>query len=183
MNKYRNMIPKIVVNDNIIAYNIPLELIRNTNQTCGNFIISSNISDPKYNDIFITGTLKDKNMQYTDYEAILSELGFSHNSRRITIFSGTRKSGIDLHNRRYAKENKYCLALFPANYDGLNTKNAGTECNFKMLEKCKFLIAFWDGRVNSITYNVILSAIKREIPCIIINTEGGADYDSVYCNS
>ncbi len=62
----------------------------------------------------------------------------------IVIVSGCA-SGADAIGERYARENKFSVEKYPANWEK-HGKSAGPLRNKKMAEICDFVICFWDKR-------------------------------------
>ena len=63
---------------------------------------------------------------------------------KIIILSG-HCTGVDMMAERYAKENKFDLEIYPAEWDKYG-KSAGPRRNREMVLKADFIIAFWDGK-------------------------------------
>ena len=89
---------------------------------------------------------------FSDYEklkAAADSIIPSEPNNDITIISG-HANGADALGERYAREHKYNLELFPANWS-LYGKAAGPIRNAKMANRANefdkgVLVAFWDGR-------------------------------------
>ena len=81
---------------------------------------------------------------FNDYETLCKVCDHMlSKQKKIEIVSGTA-GGADRLGELYAKENKYLLKQFPADWGKLG-KKAGYVRNEKMAEYADALIAFWDG--------------------------------------
>lgn len=83
------------------------------------------------------------------------------NTEKITIISG-HCSGVDLMAEKYAKQNRYSLEIYPAEWKKYG-KSAGPRRNKVMVEKANYVIAFWDNKSRG-TRNLIEIANKLNKP-------------------
>lgn len=82
---------------------------------------------------------------FNDYQLLKDKCDYLLSKTKcIEIVSGTAK-GADLLGERYARENKYKLHKFPADWN-LHGKKAGVIRNKEMAMFADALIAFWDGK-------------------------------------
>lgn len=108
---------------------------------------------------------------FTNYKFVQDKLDALFRNRKddsnITILSGTA-SGTDKLGERYAKNRKYSLKTFPANWKDFG-RAAGPIRNTEMVKEGTHLVAFWDGKSKG-TADIISKAIKKGIPIRIYDT-------------
>ena len=83
--------------------------------------------------------------EFKDYKLLCKICDLKlRNKDDVEIVSGTAR-GTDQLGEKYAKERKYILKEFPANWDEFG-KSAGYIRNKQMAEYADALICFWDGK-------------------------------------
>ena len=99
---------------------------------------------------------------FTDYKILYDFCDYiiGEPEDEVEIVSGTAK-GADKLGERYAKDKKYKLKEFPANWEE-HGKSAGYRRNFEMAKYADLLIAFHDGESKG-TQNMIDIANKKGI--------------------
>lgn len=86
--------------------------------------------------------------------------------KNIEIVSGTA-NGADTLGERYAREKKYNIKRFPADWD-LYGKRAGYVRNKEMADYADACVVFWDGK-SSGTKHMMDLATEKKIPLRLIN--------------
>jgi hypothetical protein len=97
-------------------------------------------------------------------EKAIRESGFS-----ISVLLSGHARGVDQLAEEWAKSNKICVELYPANWD-LYGKMAGPIRNGEMIEKAEGLVALWDG-VSAGTRDVIKQATKNARRVFVFRTD------------
>ena len=103
---------------------------------------------------------------YAILEKNCNDIISSMNNSDVEIVSGNAR-GADFYGEMYAKNNKYNLKKFPANWS-LYGKSAGYKRNEQMAKYSNMLIAFWDGKSKG-TKHMIDLAKKHGLIVHVIN--------------
>ncbi len=101
---------------------------------------------------------------FTDYKLFSSivdkYLSRIKNEYELIILSG-HCVGTDLMAEKYARENRFALEIYPAEWDKYG-RSAGPKRNKEMVEKADFAIAFSSGSAG--TESLIEFAVQKGIP-------------------
>jgi predicted Rossmann fold nucleotide-binding protein DprA/Smf involved in DNA uptake len=104
---------------------------------------------------------------FTDYELLCEKCkNILSATSEVEIVSGGAM-GADKLGEKFAEENGYQIARFPANWNEFG-KQAGMLRNQQMADYADALIVFWDGKSRG-TLNMIELARKKNMPIRIIN--------------
>lgn len=103
--------------------------------------------------------------EFNDYELFKKELEPYKNKISLIISGGAR--GADKLAERYADEFNIPKLIFLADWDKYG-KGAGFIRNFKIIESCDCVIAFWDGKSKGTKHSLIIANEKNK-PIKIIN--------------
>jgi len=113
--------------------------------------------------IIIAGTRK-----FNDYDLLVREVDKyidDNNIKNVTIYTGDAR-GADKLGNKYAKQKKYELVKFPADWDKYGM-SAGYIRNAEMSKDATDLVAFWDGKSKG-TKNMIDIAKKKKIKVKVV---------------
>lgn len=105
---------------------------------------------------------EDNTLLYSTMDKLLRNKRRSH---RIVIICGMAK-GADLAGARYAKDRKFHIRYFPAEWDK-HGKKAGILRNEEMAKNADALVAFWDGESRG-TANMIETAKRYGLQTRVI---------------
>ena len=105
---------------------------------------------------------EDNTLLYSTMDKLLKNKARSH---RIVIICGMAK-GADLAGARYAKDRKFHVRYFPAEWEK-HGKKAGVLRNAEMAKNADALVAFWDGESPG-TKNMIETAKKQGLQVRVI---------------
>lgn len=104
---------------------------------------------------------------FEDYQLLKSKADkyLSNIKDDVTVVCGLAR-GADTLGEKYARERKYAVAYYPADWKNLG-KAAGYVRNEQMAKNADALIAFWDGQ-SAGTAHMINLAAKYNLPTRIV---------------